>query len=100
MVSDLPGPVTAPSPEIPEAMMNPACKHALEAALELKERHGGHITAKTMGPPMAEEILREAIALGADRRLMVSDRKMAGSDTLPPRSPLHGPSRSSAPTST
>lgn len=84
MVSDLPwDPVTGTlTRDAAEGMMNPACKHALEAALELKERHGGHITAITMGPPMAEEILREAIALGADRCLMVSDRKMAGADTL------------------
>lgn len=65
-----------------DRMMNPSCKHALEAALALKERHGGHITAITMGPPAAEEILREAIALGADRCLLVSDPKMAGADTL------------------
>ena len=65
-----------------EGMMNPACKHALEAALRLKELHEGHITAITMGPPAAEEILREAIALGADRCLMVSDPGMAGADTL------------------
>ncbi len=84
MVSDLPwDPVTGTlTRDVAEGMMNPACKHALEAALVLKERHGGHITAMTMGPPMAEEILREAIALGADRCLMVSDQKMAGADTL------------------
>lgn len=65
-----------------EGMMNPACRHALEAALRLKEKHGGHITGVTMGPPMAEEVLREAVALGADRCLMLSDKKMAGADTL------------------
>lgn len=68
--------------ELAEGMMNPACKHALEAALRLKHEHGGHITAITMGPPMAEEILREAVAMGADRCLMLSDKKMAGADTL------------------
>jgi electron transfer flavoprotein beta subunit len=68
--------------ELADGMMNPACKHALEAALQLKLEHGGHITAITMGPPMAEEILREAIAMGADRCLMLSDMKMAGADTL------------------
>ena len=84
MVSDLPwDPVTGTlTRDAAEGMMNPACKHALEAALVLKEFCGGHITAMTMGPPMAEEILREAIALGADRCLMVSDPKMAGADTL------------------
>jgi len=68
--------------ELSEGMMNPACKHALEAALQLKHEHEGHITAITMGPPMAEEILCEAIAMGADRCLMLSDKKMAGADTL------------------
>jgi len=68
--------------EFAEGMMNPACKHALEAALRLKHEHDGHITAITMGPPMAEEILREAVAMGADRCLMLSDKKMAGADTL------------------
>ncbi len=68
--------------DLAEGMMNPACKHALEAALRLKAEHDGHITAITMGPPMAEEVLREAIAMGADRCLMLSDRKMAGADTL------------------
>ena len=84
MVSDLPwDPITGTLTRgAAEGMMNPACKHALEAALLLKEKHDGHITAITMGPPSAEEILREAIALGADRCLMVSDPKMAGADTL------------------
>jgi len=68
--------------ELAEGMMNPACKHALEAALRLKHEHDGHITAITMGPPMAEEILHEAIAMGADRCLMLCDKKMAGADTL------------------
>mgnify|MGYP005619604833 CR=1 FL=1 len=68
--------------ELAEGMMNPACRHALEAALQIKQEHSGHITAITMGPPMAEEILHEAIALGADRCLLISDRTMAGADTL------------------
>jgi len=68
--------------ELAEGMMNPACSHALEAALQLKENHGGRITAITMGPPMAEEILREAIALGADRGVLLTDPKMAGADTF------------------
>jgi len=68
--------------ELSEGMMNPACKHALEAALMLKSRHGGHITAITMGPPMAEEILREALAMGADRCMLLTDRAMAGADTF------------------
>ncbi|MEW6333956.1 MAG: electron transfer flavoprotein subunit beta/FixA family protein, partial [Thermodesulfobacteriota bacterium] len=62
-------------------MMNPACRAALEAALRIREAQGGEITAITMGPPMAEEVLREAIALGADRGVLLSDRAMAGADT-------------------
>jgi electron transfer flavoprotein beta subunit len=68
--------------EAAEGMMNPACKSALEAALRIKEEHGGHITAITMGPPMAREILHEALSMGADRCLMVSDPGMAGADTM------------------
>jgi len=62
-------------------MMNPACRHALEAALILKEQHGGELTAISMGPPAAEEILREALALGADRAVLLSDARLAGADT-------------------
>ena len=64
-----------------QGMMNPACRHALEAALRLKEAHGGEITAISMGPPSAEEILRQAMALGADRAVLLSDRRLAGADT-------------------
>ncbi|MBU3949119.1 MAG: electron transfer flavoprotein subunit beta/FixA family protein [Proteobacteria bacterium] len=68
--------------DLAEGMMNPACHHALEAALRLKELHGGHITAITMGPPMAEEVLREALAIGADRCILLTDKRMAGADTF------------------
>ncbi len=68
--------------ELAEGMINPTCRHALEAALQIKASLGGHITAITMGPPMAEEVLREAVAIGADRGILVTDRHMAGSDTL------------------
>jgi len=68
--------------ELAEGMMNPACRHALEAALLLKHEHAGHITVITMGPPMAEEVLREAIAAGADRGVLLTDRCMAGADTF------------------
>ncbi len=74
--------------EIAEGMMNPACKHALESALLLKNKLGAHITAITMGPPMAEEVLREAIAMGADRGIMLSDPCLAGADTLATSSTL------------
>jgi electron transfer flavoprotein beta subunit len=62
-------------------MMNPACMHALEAALQIKEKYSARITAVTMGPAAAEEILREALALGADRSIHICDRIFAGSDT-------------------
>lgn len=68
--------------EMAEGMINPACKHALEAALQFKHEYGADITAVTMGPPMAEEILREAVAMGADRGILLTDKRMAGADTL------------------
>lgn len=68
--------------ELAEGMMNPACKSALEAALSIKNIHGAEITVVSMGPPMAEEVLREALAMGADRGFLLSDPKMAGADTL------------------
>jgi len=83
MVSELPwNPKTGTlKRELAEGMMNPACAHALEAALQIKSRHGGKITAITMGPPMAEEVLYEAIAVGADHGILLSDPAMAGGDT-------------------
>jgi electron transfer flavoprotein beta subunit len=83
MVSELPwDPATGTlRREMSEGMMNPACRHALEAALQLKALHGGTVTVMSMGPPMAEEVLRQAIALGADRGLLISDPLMAGADT-------------------
>jgi electron transfer flavoprotein beta subunit len=65
-----------------EGMMNPACKHALEAALRLKQAQGGEITVISMGPPEAEEVLREALALGADQAVLLCDAGLAGADTL------------------
>lgn len=64
-----------------EGMMNPACACALEAGLQLKQVHGGHVTAISMGPPMAEEVLREGLAMGADRGILLTDPEMAGADT-------------------
>jgi len=83
MVSELPwDPATGTlQRDLAEGMMNPACRSALDAALRIKEEAGGEITAITMGPPMAEEVLREAIALGADRGVLLTDPKMAGADT-------------------
>ena len=64
-----------------QSIMNPYDRHALEAAVQLKEQYGGTVTALTMGPPQAEETLREAVACGADDAVLVSDRAFAGSDT-------------------
>jgi electron transfer flavoprotein beta subunit len=68
--------------DLAAGMMNPACKHALEAALQIKEKYSAKITVLTMGPPAAEEVLREALALGADEAILVCDRLLAGSDTF------------------
>lgn len=67
--------------DLAAGMMNPACKHAVEAALQLKEKYGAAITVLTMGPPAAEEVLREALAMGASSAILVCDRILAGSDT-------------------
>jgi len=63
------------------AVLNPDDRNALEAALRLKETHGGHVTAVTMGPPQARAVLREAYAMGADRVILVTDPAFAGSDS-------------------
>ena len=55
---------------------------ALGRAIELKEEIGGEVTAITMGPPQAKEVLAHALAVGADRGVIISDPVMAGSDTL------------------
>ena len=67
--------------DLAAGMMNPACKHAVEAALQIKEAQGASITVMTMGPAAAEEVLREALAMGADRAILICDRTLAGSDT-------------------
>jgi electron transfer flavoprotein beta subunit len=65
-----------------ESIMNPYDQHALEEAVALKEKNGGgEVTVLTMGPPQAETMLRDAIACGADRAVLVSDRAFAGADT-------------------
>ena len=64
------------------SIMNPDDKGGLELALRLKDQYGAHITVISMGPPQADVILREAFAMGADRAILLSDRKFAGADTL------------------
>jgi electron transfer flavoprotein beta subunit len=65
-----------------ESIANPYDMVALEAAVRLKEAHGGLLTAISMGPPQAQEVLREAISMGADQGVLLSDRAFAGADTL------------------
>lgn len=64
------------------AIFNPDDMYALEMALRLKEQYGGRITVLTMGPPAANDILRQALYRGADKCILLTDRKFAGSDTL------------------
>ena len=64
------------------AIFNPEDLHALETALEIRDRFGGTVTALTMGPPKAAEVLRECIYRGADRAILLTDRRAAASDTL------------------
>lgn len=63
-------------------VVNPYDTYAMEEGIRLKERYGGKVTALSMGPPQAEEILRDAIASGADDAILLSDRAFAGADTL------------------
>nr|WP_320131622.1 electron transfer flavoprotein subunit beta/FixA family protein [uncultured Holophaga sp.] len=64
------------------SIVNPFDAHALEAALQLRELHGGKVTVLTMGPPQAKEALKECLAMGADEAVLVSDRAFGGADTL------------------
>lgn len=64
-----------------QSIVNPFDMYAIEEAVRLKEKFGGTVTVLTMGPPQAEEALREAISLGVDEAVLVSDRAFAGSDT-------------------
>jgi len=65
-----------------ESIANPYDLVALEEALRLKEEHGGTVTVVCMGPPQGESSLREALSLGADDVVLLSDRAFAGADTL------------------
>jgi len=65
-----------------ESIINPFDMYAIEEGVRLKEKFGGKTTVITMGPPQAESALREAISLGCDEGILISDRAFAGSDTL------------------
>jgi len=62
--------------------MNPYDTHALEESLRLKDKFGFHVAVISMGPPNAEVTLRKALAVGADRAILLSDRAFGGADTL------------------
>jgi len=63
------------------SIINPYDRYAIEEALRLREKHGGKVTAVTMGPPQAAEALKEAVSLGVDEVVLLSDRAFAGADT-------------------
>jgi len=63
------------------SIINPYDRYAIEEAVRLREKHGGKVTAVTMGPPQAVEALKEAVSLGVDDVVLLSDRAFAGADT-------------------
>jgi len=63
------------------SIINPYDRYAIEEALRLREKHGGKVTAVTMGPPQAAEALKETVSLGVDDVVLLSDRAFAGADT-------------------
>lgn len=64
------------------SILNPEDANALEEALRIRDEHPeAHVTALTMGPPQAEAMLRECLAMGADEAILLSDRAFAGADT-------------------
>ena len=64
------------------AILNPLDANALSAAVKVKETYGAEITLITMGPPNAEAVLRECLAVGADKAILVTDRAFGNADTL------------------
>ncbi|AET68564.1 electron transfer flavoprotein, beta subunit [Desulfosporosinus orientis DSM 765] len=63
------------------SIINPEDRHALETALILKDQHGAEVVVLSMGPPQAADALLEALAMGADQAILLSDRAFAGADT-------------------
>lgn len=72
------------------SIMNPDDKGGLELALQFKSRYGADVTVISMGPQQAGAILRESLAMGADRAILLTDRKFAGADTLATSNALAG----------
>jgi len=65
-----------------ESKLNPYDLFALETAFRIKEKAGGHVTTLSMGPPAAKEALLETLCMGAERSVLLTDRKFAGADVL------------------
>ena len=72
------------------SIINPEDKNALEQALVLKENCGAHVTVVSMGPPQAKNAVREALAMGADEAVLLTDRAFGGADTLATSKTLAG----------
>ncbi|MGG7098277.1 electron transfer flavoprotein subunit beta [Clostridium sardiniense] len=72
------------------SIINPEDKHALEAALQIKDKSGAKVTVISMGPPQAQSALREALCMGADEAVLITDRAFAGADTLATSKALAG----------
>lgn len=72
------------------SIINPEDKHALESALQIKDEVGAKITVISMGPPQAKNALREALCMGADEAILITDRAFAGADTLATSKTLAG----------
>jgi len=64
------------------SIVNPHDKHALELGLVIREKYGGEVIAISMGPPQAEQALREALSMGVDKAYLLTDKAFAGADTL------------------
>ena len=64
-----------------ESIINPDDRHALEAALDLKAAHDAAVTVISMGPPQAIDVITEAMGMGADKGILLSDRAFSGADT-------------------
>ena len=64
------------------SILNPNDRNAIEIALSLKEKYTAEVIALSMGPPQADEILRETLAMGADKSYLLTDRAFAAADTL------------------
>lgn len=65
-----------------DAVINPFDAHAIEAGVALKDKYSGSVTVLSMGPPQASEAIKQAVGVGADKGILVSDREFAGADTL------------------